>query len=160
LSHLTNGLSKLEKKVDRLIIAQHVDNAEDSIFHRATTTDQVLAIEALLQDEAYRRCLHQSLNALALSVDNGREHVFSILDFIMDVQTQQHINMRAGNNVAGKTYTDHIAFKEAMPTLLALIVRVVTNKWPLLSETLVSTIMSERLRQATKRCKAASKRIA
>lgn len=159
LSRITSRLEIIERKLTKLSEAV-VKGSEEDMFVRAKTTDELKELEAQLVQELYednedarpiRQKLTRAFNALALSAENVREHSYAILDYLMTEEVQVLINMYYGNNVPGMNYTNRIAFIHELPNLLSLILITLSSKWPSISDKRLKSILSERLRQATKR---------
>lgn len=157
LVRINHRLQALEKRTTKLAEAMVVDNSEEADFSPATTTAELIDLEkelASVEGSERKKKLKQAFRALALSVDDAREHAYSILDYLMTVNTQVFINMCYGNHVPGMNYTNRLSFANDLPKLLDVVVSSLSSKWPNVSEKKFKSIISERLRQAKKRAQA------
>ena len=108
----------------------------------------------LEDNDAAHKVLKDSFDILGVSSNDARSHVYAILDSLMTEKTQVSVNLLMGNNVHGKNYDDHISFVGNLPIILNILLKSTSQKWPKYSERYIKTVITERLRQATKRAKA------
>jgi hypothetical protein len=159
LSHMNHKISSLDRKY--LKMAEHFvgNNVNQREINQAKTKEDLLIMEENVStSEVEKRKLQSAFDGLGLSADDVRDHVYAILDFIMNLEVQVLVNMIYGNNVPNKQYTDRISMTDKLPTVLSCILVSVGTKWQQTSEKKVKSILSDRLRQAKKRLMAKQNR--
>lgn len=94
LVRINHRLKTLEKKTAKLAEAMVHQDDDQANFSPAIDTVELTNLEKELASDEGSECknkLKQAFRALALSVDDAREHVYLILDYLITVNTQVYV---------------------------------------------------------------------